>query len=509
MKPMKEYLIGISLCAALLIAGGCSNENDIINSGNGNPIPLTIRATAGSFEEVLETGKSDAPATRIPTEDGNTTIFATGDAIGIFAIKDGAIVDGISNSKLTYSEGADGAAGSWNPEEGTALYWYEGVSYVAYYPYKDGITITPSQSTEQIIASLAGNGKLQPATDQSAVGGSAYTASDLMTASATSADITTNASGEKSLSLSFTHRFSLLVLVPRISEYIAPAGATYIYWGAIDNDAKSVTLNGITPYRMADGSFRAIVPPTTTSSTLHGNYKDEADRMVSFRSTPYSSGFTGGGCYTLTVARSQPGVTTQRAVAKGDFYMQPGMIMTGSKETLTEEEQTNCIGIVYKVGIGSGDSLDDYEGKLTAIHGYVLALQESWQVWGDGSKSFVGGDGGSHKGYSGTQTLLTLAATESKSFPACMYCVNYTPAAPVGTSGWYYPRTAQMRECVTSNSSALNTQLAKISGAASLSGTYSSCSDVSASQCWGARVGSGSYFYLGKGSNLTRAVFTF
>ena len=83
---MKEYLTGISLCAALLLAGGCSNENDMTNS-NGNPVPLTVRATAGSFEEVPETGKSDAPATRTPTEDGNTTTFATGDAIGIFAIK--------------------------------------------------------------------------------------------------------------------------------------------------------------------------------------------------------------------------------------------------------------------------------------------------------------------------------------------------------------------------------------------------------------------------------------
>ena len=48
---MKEYLTGISLCAALLLAGGCSNENDMTNS-NGNPVPLTVRATAGSFEEV-------------------------------------------------------------------------------------------------------------------------------------------------------------------------------------------------------------------------------------------------------------------------------------------------------------------------------------------------------------------------------------------------------------------------------------------------------------------------
>ena len=38
MKFMKEYLTGISLCAALLLAGGCRNENDMTNS-NGNPVP--------------------------------------------------------------------------------------------------------------------------------------------------------------------------------------------------------------------------------------------------------------------------------------------------------------------------------------------------------------------------------------------------------------------------------------------------------------------------------------
>lgn len=140
---------------------------------------------------------------------------------------------------------------------------------------------------------------------------------------------------------------------------------------------------------MADGSFRAIVPPTTTASTLHGNYKDEAGRMVNFRSTPYSSGFTSGGCYTLTVTRSQPGVTPERKVAVGDFYMQNGMIVAGSKETLTAEEKVNCIGIVFKVGAGSGDNASNYDGKLTAIQGYVVSLRQEWLAWGDASKKWT------------------------------------------------------------------------------------------------------------------------
>ncbi len=510
---MKKYLTGISLCSALFIAGGCDTENDIKNGGNDesdNPVPLTIRATADNFEEVPETRKSDAPDTRTPTEDGNTTTFATGDAIGIFAIKNEAIVDGISNSKLTYSEGADGAAGSWNPEEGTALYWYEGVSYIAYYPYKDDITIDATKTTDEIIASLDKNGKLQPAADQSATDGSTYTASDLMTASATSADITTNASGEKSLSLKFTHRFSLLVLVPRISEYIAPAGATYTYWGTTaDNDANSVTMNGITPYRMADGSFRAIVPPTTTASTLYGNYKDEAGRMVNFRSDSYDDGFTGGGCFTLTVARLQPGVTPERKVAVGDFYMQNGMIVAGSKETLTDEEKANCIGIVFKVGTGSRDNASYYDGKLTAIQGYVVSLGEAGRTWGDASKQWTDilHD---YRGYLNTKKVLE-GINQGFSFPGFQWCIDYTPKPTGVTSGWYFPSAEQVGSFVD-NKANLNTYLNKTGGtqiAQDVYATSSESSEIPVSMCMSRAPNDVSRRGDKSRSRRTRAALTF
>ena len=114
----------------------------------------------------------------------------------------------------------------------------------------------------------------------------------------------------------------------------------------------------------------------------------------------------------------------------GDFFMQDGLLVA-KDQTLTAEEQGKCIGIVYRIGTGSGDAVENYEDKLTAIHGYVLALQQSSQKWGDASRVFgTGTSGGAELGYKSTRMIMAVAASESKSFPACSYCVNYTPRLP-------------------------------------------------------------------------------
>ena len=61
-----------------------------------------------------------------------------------------------------------------------ALYSYDdNLAYVAYYPYRNGITIKQDNKAE-ILKDLANNAKLQPAADQST--SAAYTGSDLMAA---------------------------------------------------------------------------------------------------------------------------------------------------------------------------------------------------------------------------------------------------------------------------------------------------------------------------------------
>lgn len=388
MKSMKEYLTGIGLCAALFIAGGCTNENEITGNsggnGNGTPVPLTIRATAGNFGGLPETGKSDAPLTRTPTEDGSTTKFNAGDAIGIFAIKDGKIVDGISNTRLTYSDAS--GTGSWEPASGTTLYYYEGISYIAYYPYKDGIGIDASQNTDVILASLADNDGLQPVADQSNTGGSDYTNSDLMTACGTPEN--GNTASEKILTLDFKHQFSLLILVLRASvECIAPADGGFVYrTGAKvpipNSDASKVTLNGFTPFKVSEGSYRVIVKPTTNASTLNGNYKTKDNRTINYEGNSYTAGFAAGYCYTLDVDSPLPAVaTSERPLAPGDFVFQNesegrieiypgnGLLVDGKIP-----DYDNAVGIV--VTCDENRMTDDGCNTEGWNHAYVMGLED-------------------------------------------------------------------------------------------------------------------------------------
>ena len=466
MKSMKEYLTGISLCIILFIAGGCSNENELINSDNnedGKTVLLTIRATASRFEGLPETEKSDAPLTRTPTEDGNSTQFNTGDVIGIFAIKEGAIVDNISNSKLTY----DATTKNWNPDASTSLYYYANVSYIAYYPYKDGITIDATKTTDEIIASLAANSKLQPGTNQATAAD--YTACDLMTASGQAAPDSSNPD-KQVLTLSFKHQFSLLVLVPRVFvECYAPADAGFVYRDnskapIADSDAKDVTLNGVTPRKMSDGSYRAIVNPTTSSSTLNGSYKTTDDRTIDYKGNEYSTGFAGGNCYLLNVDSPLHGSgSVERALAPGDFVFHgssdievyPG---DGPLESGKIPDYSNAVGVV--VTCDKSRMTDKDCNNKGWSHAYVMGLENTGNSniapWGvqnvDDPIDAVMRDNGAENnmnGYSETEIMLEAYKDNLESRAAFNEINTYRTnnLVPAGLSSarspWFVPSVGQ------------------------------------------------------------------
>ena len=139
---MKSFT-GIIFWSILLICSACTDENETNNGKRTdcyNGTPLTVRATATGFENVPG---SEKPSTRASVTDEHLkTEFVDGDSIGIFSIKDGTIVDDINNIPLVYNVSND----SWNPVENSkTLYWYDGASYIAYYPYRKNITIDVSK----------------------------------------------------------------------------------------------------------------------------------------------------------------------------------------------------------------------------------------------------------------------------------------------------------------------------------------------------------------------------
>ena len=263
---MKYSFIVTVLCGLLVIGGACTHENDPEDGKRTNQTPLIVKATASNFNHLSISG---SPFARTPLEDGAETQFSAGDAIGIFAVKNNAIADAVNNIKLTYKKtGID--TGEWTPPAGTSLYWNEGMDYIAYYPYKEGVTIDTSKTIDEIMTSLVDNEKLKPGADQS--GSDEYTACDLMTA--------VGKVSEETLTFEFEHRFALLILKPQAHfKYVPPADAVFTYRNngtlsdlTVDVTAKNVKLNNVTPCKMDDGSFRAIVLPTKTATAIAGSY---------------------------------------------------------------------------------------------------------------------------------------------------------------------------------------------------------------------------------------------
>lgn len=213
---MKYSFIVTVLCGLLVIGGACTHENDPEDGKRTNQTPLIVKATASNFNHLSISG---SPFARTPLEDGAETQFSAGDAIGIFAVKNNAIADAVNNIKLTYKKtGID--TGEWIPPAGTSLYWNEGMDYIAYYPYKEGVTIDTGKTIDEIMISLVDNEKLKPGADQS--GSDEYTACDLMTA--------VGKISEETLTFEFEHRFALLILKPQAHfKYVPPADAVFTY----------------------------------------------------------------------------------------------------------------------------------------------------------------------------------------------------------------------------------------------------------------------------------------
>ena len=344
---MKYSFIVTVLCGLLVIGGACTHENDPEDGKRTNQTPLIVKATASNFNHLSISG---SPFARTPLEDGAETQFSAGDAIGIFAVKNNAIADAVNNIKLTYKKtGID--TGEWIPPAGTSLYWNEGMDYIAYYPYKEGVTIDTGKTTDEIMTSLVDNEKLKPGADQS--GSDEYTACDLMTA--------VGKVSEETLTFEFEHRFALLILKPQAHfKYVPPADAVFTYRNngtlsdlTVDVTAKNVKLNNVTPCKMDDGSFRAIVLPTKTATAIAGSYSitdvstsgTSTDKTLTYSFTP-STAFTAGCCYTLEVKSPLSAIEKTRELTPGDF-----VFFTAN----------NKIEIFPGDGVFEGNTIPDYK----------------------------------------------------------------------------------------------------------------------------------------------------
>lgn len=459
---MKSFT-AIIFWSILLVCSACTDDNNT-DTGKGtnypDGIPLTVRTTTIGFEVPSGSGQ---PSTRASAADKHLhPEFVDNDKIGIFAVKDGVILNDIDNVPFAYKVSDN----SWNPVEGgKILYWYSGVSYIAYYPYKENIAIDPSLSTDDITASLAKNEKLQPAKDQSSV--QEYAASDLMIATGT--PDTSNPS-QIVLNLQFKHQFTLLVVHPQ--AYIgcyAPKDAGFVYHQEsriLDTDslARSVSLNGVIPCQVDSMRYCAIVLPQENSK-ISGNYTTThgiSNERKKINYSGSSTAFAPGKCYTLKVISPIPGRgSTERKLYPGDFVFQnetekrievhPGNSSLDENGKIYDYQ--NAIGMVITC---FPDRMTDSECNAEGWnHAYVMGLENvGTALWGDDNQIaediplMTASDKieDNMNGFSETRQLLLGKAGTSNSYVSTTVA-NYRnkKAVPEGIkrSPWFLPSIGQ------------------------------------------------------------------
>lgn len=481
---IKHPFINLVFFAALFAFSGCTNEMEPDITGNGN-LPadgtrLTVRATASSFQTPAQDG-GGTPSTRTPVEDGLTTTFQPGDAIGLFCIRlaaDGttSISTDMRNLKLVYTQAADGTT-AWKTEEGAdgPVYYTDAQTYVAYYPYKPSLSTTandePALRTELI--SL-----IEPNDDQSTP--ESLTASDLMIA--TGAPVT-DASGRRTLTLNFKHENALLVIRPMsMNRCIVPAGATYSYhaeakaWGIDKNITKTTEVSGtsmkckmlvydfIQACEMSDGSYRAIIPASSILESMFCNYttSDGTSPLPVEANRTIVGGTKANTCYTLEIHHNGVENATERALQPGDFVYQhngkieiyPGDAAVDADGKIPDYDKV--VGIV--VTCDPTRMTDTKCNEQGWNHAYVMGLEnvsDGYLTWGTDFSSTslpritVPEAENDMNGY--TETEIMMAQNLSK-FPIFSGLKNYRDTHSylntLKRSPWFIPSTGQWFDTV-------------------------------------------------------------
>ena len=352
---MKRYLS--MLCVAIVIAAlfmGCAQDETLGTSGSGSN-RLTIGVSDGAF--------SGTQGTRAMPTQTVATKFTIGDKIGLFEVKDGALI----HANLKYT--CDGSL--WNGTE--AIPYDDAATYYAYYPWvsdedflkvcNDGVTdgaATDIKDAVNLSASDAEGffGKLiakwTPAKDQSTL--EAYNASDLMV----SKGVRPENADKYTIEFQMSHQMGLCLL--HLEETTFKLDDTYSFtyqpWFKFNSENLPCFYDGI---------YRYIVKPDQPRQTLVVNGTDEFTVNLYIKAKGHYSEHTVGGG------------EKEYQVRVGDLFYPDG--------SLTHSDNRNP----YKVPIGIVGYVgnDDVTEKNAGFHHGLVISAHLWEGGNIAAERFV------------------------------------------------------------------------------------------------------------------------
>ena len=368
---------------------------------------------------------------------GTSTSFTEGDVIGVLVTQDG------KNYNLPYRY--NGTNWEFDTSSEKKLFTKttadENLTFILYYPYSakaDNVTTLEELKTVFPVK-----------TDQSSEDD--YISSDLLYAKVTTAESTVSAKME--------HLRALFAYKPKVKfqTTVAEEGGFESYALSLADISFSDEAGEIKCYKTTDGEYRYIVDKGKTITWVYDYagavYEGKKELEV-----------TSGRKY-ATTEFINTGVYDESKAKIGDFYCingdNKGYVLPLEFDIASSTH--TCIGIVFHVGAGSGDSQENYDGTSLAsngIRGYAVALKdahESAGIWGP--RKFVEGieSSGSYVysylGYKNSMLVKSLPSfgdavidepMKSDTYWAFKVALGYAVASPEGTSGWYLPSIGQL-----------------------------------------------------------------
>lgn len=456
--------------AGLLAFTGCSQEESL--EGSSSLQGFQISVTDAGFQNLSE-GRA--------TDENFKTTFVKGDAIGVYAVENGQVVEGVANRKFTMNE-----KGEWDLEGNPIEYdseRFKNITFYAYYPYQaDEESIQFDAAAEDPFASLVSNWQI--AADQ---GGTKYTQSDLMTSSSKAED------GRLQGKVSFTmlHEMALAVLKMPNLVYDFTNGGLDDY--SLNVAPKELLINDVktTPYYdAASGTYMALVKPETNYS-ISGTYQGAKEMAFS------AAGSLAGGKAKMYTINDPNKISYTLQI--GDFLCADGNLVSINDKIVPD----NAIGVICYVGNPqphvthpeTNNNVNDalYRDYPNCTHGLVLALNNAndvidrfsskglFSTWftsdKDWSDKFIGCNTGNstspivmypgYLGYNNT-TLLTMCyerGTKDPCTTAYTNIISYRDrvSTPSASSVWFLPSLAEL-DLVYQNMNTLNKQILAAKG---------------------------------------------
>ena len=316
---MKVYnYISMLFLAGAAIVASCSQNEELTGETPDSLQGFQISVSDEGFMD--ESGKTRA------TENGYTTRFSNGDAIGIFAVRGETVVEDIKNRKFTLTDGY------WELTDGGDPIEYKGsqfqrMTFYAYYPYNANVTFDPTKVDP--FETYVNNWKIGSEQTEGN-----YTQYDLMTS-------TGSVQGDRlkgQIAFTMQHRMALAVVKMPSLTYSFTNGGIDDYLLPLTAGSFTVNNTQATPYyQESTDTYRFLVNPNKEFS-IKGTYTGVSEMEYEAKGT-----LEGGTAKMYTIEdKSKINHTLQ----VGDYFCADGKIVSVDAETVPE----SVIGIVCYVG---------------------------------------------------------------------------------------------------------------------------------------------------------------